>query len=812
MRNWKTGILTLTFVGFFHVLLLAGEKYQYPQKGYTSWLPATSAEHAMLLGNGEMGAMVFGHPHDETIILNHAALYLPLSEPIRPINQVARLNEIKQLILDGKGAEAAQIPVDISLEEGYNGQIWSDPYIPAFDIKLKMSAGNIEHYKRYVDFNSGEAVVEWMQGGHKFQRKQFISRSDSILVIKVTADTTFNAAISFNRRPVAWNEWDYINRNFKNTYTATQENCLFYHSEFVNQSAGSLAGYDGVGRIVENDGTLTSRENRLELTGTTSFMLVIKIESFTTEEATKSKLIKARLNNYALDYEKLLNDHQLVHSDLFRRMEFGLGDDKFQKIDAEVMNLQSHEAVTQQVIVDRFYAARYNILSATGVNPPNLQGIWGSSNRPPWSSDYTHDGNLPVAISSFLSSGMPELMMSFFDYHDARLEDYRENARKLYGCRGIQVPSHTSSRGFNVHFDPVWCLSFWNGGAPWAAHFYYDYWLYSRDTTFLASRAFPFMKETALFFEDFLHEDDNGKLFFNPSYSPENNPLNHSSQATINATMDVMLVKELLRNTIETGLLLNEPAEQLQKWELMLQKLPAYEVDSNGFLREWLWPGYIENHNHRHISQLYGMYNRPDPEIIASTQLREGVLKVLEEKLRMRKAEDGGIMVFGLAQMAWVAANLGDAAMVEDIIHMLNARYWSNSMATYHDPDGLFNMDLSGGYQTVIIKALLYADDKLLSLFPAKPASWEKGFIRGIAAHNRIMVTEMKWDQQKLEISLISPIGQTINIAVPENYELPKIIDDQVFKKIFEQSNLFGAYIKPNETLRISFINTKFHE
>lgn len=783
------------------------------QKGYTSWLPATSPDQAMLLGNGEMGAMVFGHPHEETIIMNHAALYLPLSKPKTPIHQSERLDEIRQLIMERKGSEAAKIPVEISLKEGYGGQIWSDPYIPAFDVKLSISPGNIEHYKRHVDFESGEAVVSWKQDGHSFERRQFISRADSVMVIQVKSETTFDVIVSFDRRPVEWNQWDYINKNFKNTWSLAQNDRILYHSEFVNHSEGGLAGFDGVGKIYFNKGVIKNNNNHLELTGTDYFLLIIRIEPYATDETEKPGLIMARIDKVDSNYNQLLKAHQRIHSALFNRVEFGLDNSgSYSQVDSEVLNLQARTQVSHQAIVKRFCAARYNILSATGINPPNLQGIWGSSYQPPWSSDYTHDGNLPVAISSLLCGNLSELMIPYFDYHDARIEDYRENARNLYGCRGIQVPSHSSSRGYNVHFDSTWCLTFWNGGAAWAASFYYDYWLYTQDTAFLLNRAYPFMKEAALFMEDFLIEGKNGKLMFNPSYSPENNPLNQASQATINATMDVMLTGELLRNLLTVGHIANEKANQLAIWEQLLIKLPDYELDSSGVLREWLWPGYNENHNHRHISQLYGMFDRVDPEIAASSELLEGVRKVVTEKLRLRQAENGGIMVFGLVQLAWVAANLGDAVLVEEIIKMLNSRYWSDSQATYHDPDGLFNMDLSGGYQSVVIRSLVHSDEGQLSIFPARPPSWEKGFINGVAARNRLVIHELRWDKDQLFVSIESSILQKVRIDFPDQFGIPETDNPDDNIEPTNKLNSLLVMFKPKEMVKIRLIKMNQNE
>jgi hypothetical protein len=739
-------------------------------KGYTSWLPAPNADQAMLLGNGTMGAMVFGHPHNETIILNHADLYLPTGLPKHPIDQYSRLTEIRQLILDGLGEKAAKIPVEQSLIEGYGGQLWSDPYIPAFDLKIITTPANIINYQRSVNFETGEATVRWEQEGNTFLRQQFISRADSILVIRISALEPFNVRFLFERRPVAWNQWEYINSTIKSTQIKTEENYLFYESEFVHQWEGNIAGYVGTGKIISDEGKIQSENNSLIALNTREVIFLLRIESYTTGKTIHGKKIAQQIDGLVPNYNQLLSAHKKIHGELFNRVTLNLnGTEKDKNLDAEVMMQEAKNRFSPSFVEKQFYAARYNILSATGKNPPNLQGIWGNSMQPPWSSDYTHDGNLPVAVSSFLSSNLPELMKPFFDYHDARLPYYRDNAQKLYGCRGIQVPSHSSSHGWNVHFDPVWCLSFWNGGAAWAAHFYFDYWCYTNDTIFLTKRAYPFMKEAALFYEDFLQPGPDGKLVFNPSYSPENNPANHPSQATINATMDVMLAKELFRNLLWVGKIVNEEKTQLKKWEALLRQLPDYALDSTGTLREWIWPGYTENHKHRHLSHLYGMYDLMDPEIAAKPELLNGVKKVIEKRMNVRRNENGGIMVFGLVQMAWVAANLGDAALTEEIIQWLSAQYWSNSLATYHDPNGLFNMDLSGGFQTVIIRTLLYSEPNFLWVLPAKPASWEQGSISGIKARNQLTVEKLEWGKNEIKLSLYSPIEQELKLKLPSN-------------------------------------------
>ena len=254
-----------------------------------------------------------------------------------------------------------------------------------------------------------------------------------------------------------------------------------------------------------------------------------------------------------------------------------------------------------------------NIICATGVNPPNLQGIWGGTVTPPWSSDFTTNGNLPVAVSHYLQANTPELMLPLFDKLESLYDDFRTNAKVLFGCRGIYISSHFASHGLNNHFDATWPMTFWTVGAAWYAMFYYDYYLYTLDKEFLRKRALPFMEDAALFYEDFLIEGEDGKLVFCPSYSPENN------------------------------------------------------------------------------------------------------------------------------------------------------------LVSTHDPGGTFNVDISGGYPSLIMKMLVYSDIGTISLLPALPDVWQTGSLKGAALRGGIILEDLKWNDGKVEAVIVSKIDQKITITVCNN-------------------------------------------
>jgi alpha-L-fucosidase 2 len=805
-KQITTILALLLLVSIIYTLSGQAPDFKAPERGFTSWLPATSWENALLAGNGTMGAMVFGYPHDETIILNHAELYMPSTEPMKPINQASRLDEIRKLLFEGKYQEAADIPVEIGMQEGYGGTRWTDPYIPAFNVYINMYPTDIKKYLRMVDFSSGETSVCWQDERGAFRRSLFVSRADSIVVINIKGTGKITGSLEFARFPILWNQWQYISERISEATATASDNWLTFRSGFVKKWEGSLEGYEGAGRVIARGGTTAIKENKIVVTDADEVTVLIKILPSYNYSISQLDDIKNQLESVEADYDRLLQRHVAIHGELFNRVKLELGDTEDRHVNSETMILKAcnYNIVSPYMIETLFDAARYNILCATGTNPPNLQGIWSASYQPPWSSDYTQNGNLPVAISSLLCGNMPELMMAYFNYQDRMLPYYHDNTKYLYGCRGIHVPSRTSSHGWDVHFGDIWCMTFWTAGAGWAANFYYDYYLYTGDTVFLKERAYPFMKEAAIFYEDFLITGDDGKYIFIPSYSPENNPGNSESQACINATMDVMVAKQLLRNCIKAGGVLGESSEKTKKWEAMLAKMPDYQVNEEGVLREWLWPGLEENYEHRHVSHLYGLFDIIDPDIAGNPVLINGCKKAIEEKMKVRRRDNGGIMVFGMVDLALAAANLGERKMVSDIIYWLSSRYWSNSLATYHDPGGLFNMDLSGGYPSVIIRTLAYSEPGLIALMPALPQEWTKGKIEGILLRGQIELKSLQWNGNKITAILNSAVKQEVTLKLPRDISSISGSDKAEIERDPEKASECSLLLQANEDIEIN--------
>ncbi len=737
-----------------------------PPRGFSSWQPAASWEHSLVSGNGTLGALVLGQPHDETIILSHAQLYLPLNPPKPAIDQASRLPEIRQLLLAGKYAEAAAVPVNQREKEGFT--IGNDPFIPAFDLRLTQETGNVRRYQRSTNFQTGEATVDWQDANGTFQRRLFVSRPDSVVVLRITGTGKINCQLRFEHRPVAWDQWQLVSGAVGEMRGQAEGQWLTYRSEFKHKYPGGLQGYEGAGRLVLTGGSTRVEGDNLVVSGADEVLLLIKIKPSYDYAHPLLPRLKQELTALPASYPTLLARHAQVHGALFSRARLDLhADSADRRLHTEELLLKARTQVPLALIEKAFDAGRYNIISAMGTNPPNLQGIWSGTWAAPWSGDFTHDGNVETAISSVLNGNMAELMPAYFRYHERLLPTYRDNARRLYGTRGIHVPAHTSTKGLDTDFGSTWCLSLWTGAAGWTANAFFDYYQYTGDRQFLAQHAYPFMKEAALFYEDFLALGPTGRYVFNPSYSPENNPANSPSQAALNATMDVMIAKQLLRHCLLAAQVLHTDKPQVKKWQAMLAKLPAYEVAPNGALREWLWPGLEENYQHRHASHLYGLYDQVDLEIGGSPALRAAASRAIAERLKFRQAEGGGEMAFGLVQLGLASAHLGDAAHAHQLAEWLASKYWSTGMGSFHNVGNLFNTDISGGLPALLLEMLTYSEPGLVSLLPALPPQWPVGEVQGVRLRGQIEVKSLRWDDQQVAVTLHSAVRQTVTLQLP---------------------------------------------
>ena len=777
-----------------------------PERGFVSSKPATNWDQALVSGNGKYGALVFGQPLDETIVLNHARLFMPVNEPLPPVNTGEHLNEIRQMLSDGNYQQAADFVVELSKKEGYGGKRWTDPFIPAFNIRVIMSGeGEVKNYSRSVDFSTGVATVNWSDAKGDFQRKLFVSRADDALVMSIGSNKkgSVNCTLKLAQQPPkgtgGWNPEKMLKDGIKEYKTGAEPTWLTYRSSFQKQWKGSLQGYEGVSRIIVRGGKTISNGDSISVSGADEVLVLTKIELLNDYKNSQIEILKKSLSQINPDYKILLERHAKIHGAIFNRSRIDLGGGSDRNLTSEELIAKSKFGTLNPALLEKVYdAARYNILSSSGELFPNLQGIWSGTYGPNWSGDFTLNGNVQCALAANLSGNMAENMEPFFRFMEDHLDEFRLNAKRMYNCRGIHVPSRASSHGLNNHFDATWPMTFWTAGAGWAAQFYYDYYLYSGDRSFLIKRALPFMREAALFYEDFLIEGTDGKLLFSPSYSPENNPANSKSQACINASMDIGVARELLNNCIAATKILGIGDDDIKRWKLMLNKMPQYLINDKGAVKEWSTTLLEDNDAHRHCSHLYALYNGLPDEIAGEPKLLKAFEVAMENRLELRRREfkgesvngrPPGEMAFGIVQQGMAAASLHKADDCGLILDYLANSYWNPNMVTTHNPKAIFNTDLSGGLPALILRMLVDSQPGWIEFLPAWPKNMPTGKIEGVALRGQIIIKELAWNEKEVSAVLRSAITQKVQLKFAG--EIQAITGDKKVKVVKEANQNF---------------------
>ncbi|HOW84597.1 MAG TPA: glycoside hydrolase N-terminal domain-containing protein [Candidatus Aminicenantes bacterium] len=739
-----------------------------PARGFVSSEPGATWEQGLLSGNGTIGASVLGRPLDEIVVFSHKRMFVPERDPLLPPATATRLFEIRRLIDRGLYAQAGQLAVDASIQKEF---LYPDALMPAFDLRIRMEAeGDISGYGRATDFATGETIVHWADGRGPFERRLFVSRAHGIAVLKISGPVpgAINCRLELSPREPG-------NRRFRadvnNLAVTADPSTLTFRHGFVHAYAGSIQGLEGVARVVARGAATSADGQGLAVKGADEVLVFVDIKVLDDFEKSLIEGTKKDLAGLPADYSALLAPHAGIHGGIFGRMRLDLGGGADRGLTSEELLARTTDEEPSRALIEKvFDAGRYNILSSVSDLPPTLQGVWAGTYSPPWASDFTHNGNVPSAIASLLMGNMPELMPAYTSYMEELVPYLEVNAGMIFGARGIVLPSRSTTNGYNNAFEADFPGQFWVAGAAWAAHFFYDYWLYTGDREFLARHALPFMEKAALFFEDFLYEDQNGRYVFSPTQSPENAPSNTRSQMSFNAAMDVAAAKELLSNTIAASRTLGVNRDRIPVWETMLAKMPPYLVNEDGAVKEWLTPLLADNYNHRHSSQLYALYDGMPGEIAKDPGLQAAFKRLIEIKLDRHWSnwrKQGGFMSFGLVQLGQASASLGQAELAYRCLVPLVNRYWLHNLASMHNAKQLFNMDISGGLPAVLIKMLVSSDPGVIRLLPACPAAWPSGTIEGVLCRGRVEARRLTWNGKTIEVALESGRAQEITLIAP---------------------------------------------
>jgi len=726
-----------------------------PKHGFISRLPASKWEESMLAGNGTTGALVYGNPLNERVILSHEKLFMPEYPPYPAPPLHKYLKQMREATLKGRGDKAAELLVRAGEEVGIDDMIWTDALIPACQLEIRsLSSKKVTEYTRSVNYETGEAFTAWSTGQDAFQRSIFFSRADQIGVMRISGAKPSSLNLDFRLAQLPRHEEDgeddeeegpEVDELIAELDHGATLNGLHYSTVFRKRWEGSLKGYQVEARIRASGGSTHQEGHWLKVRGADEILILLDIGLSYALPLSPVLRIERHARK---SYEDLLESHTELHTGMFKRFSLCIGDGKKSSQTAEdLVNASSFGKLQPELVNQLCEASRYILISSTGQIPPTLQGIWGGTWRPAWSSDFTLNGNVPSVIACGLNTNLRELTEAYLDMMWSWFDDFRDSARDLYKAPGIFVPSRASSSGKTYHYGGHYPHLLWYAGNAWTSQFFYDTWQYTGDEGFLKERAIPFMLASVEFYEFILSKDNDGKYTFLPSYSPEVGPRGRHPLA-INATMDVAALKQLLRNLltlVDQGRIKTDKADQ---WKDILDNLPAYVVDEQGDLKEWIWPGLDNNNQHRHASHLYPLFYEVDPEFEKDPQLIQAAKTAIENRMKYRRQKNGAEMAFGLVQKGLAAAHIKDTDHAYECVDWLCNSYWSPALTAYHDPGEIFNVDICGGLPAVVTEMLVQSSAHAVDLLPALPKAWPQGKITGVRTRCGVTVG-LEWKDHK---------------------------------------------------------------
>lgn len=783
LKEVIAGLLLLTILS--SVQLHCGERQASGRKHEMTLSNAANRwDYAMPTGNGQVGAMVFGNVQTETVILTHDALLMRSQKPTLP-DVSEHVPKLRSMIAEGRYKEA-EIFFGNKIDEKYDCR-YPDSFHPALNINVDMqTAGEVGDERRTVNFETGEVTVAWTQGGVGYERKLFVSRKDDVVVMQIRSskpgavncrtgllpvglkrdELGDGKNVRVPRFPASRFKAKIMLKEVPITFNLSAENGgLKLLAEYDVGGSHQFVGgeYGGAARVIVKGGKKTV--SNLQVVAEDADEVLVLLKLFANEKgATAMRRTTDEIDALPDDYDALLKRHAALHGELFLRARVDLdADDKFRSLTNEELIEQVAEGRGLNAMMERLFdVGRYGLIcsSRPGAMPAHLQGIWIGEYAPAWAADYHNDLNIEMNYYQALTGNMAETALPYFDYYDSMLDDYRTNARNLYGCRGIMAPGCQTTHGLMYRSQ----LFSWTAGAGWLAQLYYDYWLFTGDREFLEKRAVPFLREVALFYEDFLFEGKDGKYIFSPSNSPENRPSNARSVVTVNATMDIAVAREVLGNLCAACELLGIEQEGVKRWRKMLTKLPEYMVNKEGAVKEWSDSRFEDNFGHRHLSHLYPVF--PGLEITAERNPR--LMKAFRTALDKKVAKFGPLS-WSYAQIASTRARMEDASGAYDSLEAIARGYiLPNFFTLLQHGRPLLQFEATSAIPAAVVEMLVVSEPGMIKLLPALPKKWPVGKAEGIACRGGVEVS-LKWNmnEKRIDAAFISRTAQKVTVKFP---------------------------------------------
>lgn len=756
----KQGFIIAGILIFMSVLAFAQES-----KNLKLWYdkPANQWNEALPVGNGSLGAMVFGGVFTERLQLNEESVWS--GKPADFVNPEARraFPQVRKLLFEGKYAEAQKIAQDKLM--GNKTVPSSYQTLGDLTIRFDSTNNNFTGYSRELDINTAIATTKYKVGEVTFTREVFASAPDKALVVRISADQpeAISGNVSLSRQG--------------------GKALIKYDDDEIEMSehVGNGVGVQMVCRVklLNEGGTIKQSANSLAVSKANAVTIYLTAATNYWKEDPFS-VSAAELVGIKEPYPSIKRKHIEDYQKYFKRVDLNLGktDAVYFPTDARLKALH-RGSIDPQLIALYYQYGRYLLISSSrpGGLPSNLQGIWADGLNPPWDADYHININIQMNYWPAEITNLAEMHMPFLNFINDLRADGRKTAKEMYGIKGAVTHFTTDAWHFTEPYgEPRWAM--WPMGMAWSAQHHWHHFLFTEDKEYLKSLGYPVMKDAATFCANWLVENPETKMLVSgPSISPENTFVTKDGEVAtmvMGPTMDHMIIRDLFQNTIKAGKILNTDRAFGKKLEAILERIPPTQIGNDGRIMEWT-EAFKENEpGHRHISHLFALH--PGNEI--TKQKNPELLEAARKTINYRLSKGGGHTGWSRAWIINFFARLQDSeAAYENLMALLQKSTLPNLFDT-HPP---FQIDGNFGATAGITEMLLQSHAEEIELLPALPTAWPNGNINGLMARGGFEIDQY-WENGKLlKVEILSKLGNQCVVRYNDKVTQLETVKEKVY-------------------------------